>query len=81
MNEAQKFLIDEKLGDLVLTNTGKLPNIYASDALIKFSNAYKEKAEKLERCITEYILTEGNRALEPCEIIEFILQYETKPAE
>ncbi len=37
MNKAQKFLLDEKLGDLALTNTGKLPNIYASDAMIKFA--------------------------------------------
>ena len=37
MNKAQKFLLDEKLNDLVLTNLGVRPYIYTSDTLIKFA--------------------------------------------
>jgi hypothetical protein len=36
MNEAQKFLINECLDDLVLSSAGKLPNACASDAMMKF---------------------------------------------
>lgn len=58
MNTAQKYLLDNKLDDLVLSKD-RVKYIYASDAMTKFAEYYQSEAKSLAdmicKCMDEVL--------------------------